>query len=67
MPGEMFAAVVAAVFFGNFLTLFCIYAYWRIDQEEKAGRPIKNLPGWVFVVGAAPPLFCAAIIYFIVQ
>ena len=37
---EAFTSSLAAVFFGNFVTLALVYAFWRIKRDENDTRAI---------------------------
>lgn len=49
----MFAAALAAVLYGNFLTVMFFYGLWRLKQNERDGYAIALVLFCLFMAGAA--------------
>ncbi len=60
MEFKFFCGVLTAVLLGNGLSVLWAYALFRGDAMMRRGTPEKELPWWVFVGGALPPLIGAA-------
>ena len=61
MTIDFFSGVLAAVLIGNGLRVLWAYSIFRGDAMMRRGTPESQLPLWIFVGAAIPPLvgfFC---------
>ena len=49
----MFVAALAAVLYGNFLTVMFFYGLWRLKKNERDGAAIALVLFCLFMAGAA--------------
>lgn len=60
-----FFQIVAAVFVGGLLLAFFLWAGWTSVRMENAGVSRNKLPNRVYLGLILPPLFVAAMAYFL--
>lgn len=63
MESDAIFGVIAAVFAGNVISVWFFYAVFWGEAQKRKGIEEHNLPGWFFLGGSVPPIFCAWLAY----
>ena len=63
MDFDHFLGILAAVMFGNGLSVIYLYALFWADVQIRRGKKETELPAWVYIAGTVPPLIASAAAY----